>query len=345
MSKNSFRSKIQEQLRRFFAKNFYPVNKRDWYKNKAYLGVNEQEQFTEFLIAQKQTDSPLFGEFDSLNLKRQFIKTGAFELDSVLITPIADIAAGKPGEGLAFVMFQGRNEYYESRFRDMARLAKYTGAAVLGFNPKGFHNSSGHTLKLCDIVDDGIAVIDFLLQKGFSTENIVIFGNSIGSAIGQIVSDHFYHSKQLRFRQINSNSFKTLGAVVANRYHLPFLAGIFSKIMIFAGWEVIPHPDFYKTGPYKFVLRRKNDRTIKQNAEYYSAVNHELDYSNAPLSYRESFQWLNENNQLLYFGQSKKDPHILSLHNFQIKAKDEHGKHLSVFSLINFYLQKSGEVI
>jgi hypothetical protein len=344
-NKNNFSYKIKEQLRRFFAKNFYPAYRRDWYKSKGYLGATEQEQFANFLIAQKQPDALLFGEFDSLNLERQFICSNQFELDSVLITPHTDISASKPGEGLVFVMLQGRSEYYESRFRDMARLAKYTGAAVLGFNPKGFHSSSGHTLQLSDLVDDGIAAISFLLQKGFAAKNIIIFGNSIGAAIGQIVSDYFYHSKQLRFRQINSNSFKSLGAVVANHYHSPFLAGVLSKVMIFAGWETTRHPDFYTTGPYKCVLRRANDKTIKEQVEYYSAVNYKLDYLNVPLGYRKSFKWLNDNNQLLYLGQSKKDPHILSLHNFKIKAQNENGEHLSVFNLVNFYLTASNEFI
>ena len=41
----------------------------------------------------------------------------------------------------------------------MAMMASQTGATVIGFNPKGFHASSGKTKILSDIVDDGIALV------------------------------------------------------------------------------------------------------------------------------------------------------------------------------------------
>lgn len=331
--------KLKEYLQKLFARRLYPVSKRDWYKNKGYMGENSQEKFNNFLLAQTKPNSPLFGEFEFLDITRQFIKSTQFKLDSVIITPNKKISYNKAGYGLIFIMFQGRSEYYESRFRDMARLVKYTGVSVLGFNPKGFHSSSGKTLKISDIVEDGIAVIEFLLKKSFSPNKIILFGNSIGAGISDIVSEHFRNKTKIRFRQINSNSFKSLASVIASKYGLSFLENILSKVMLFAGWEISPSKDFYKTGPYRCFIRRQYDRTILANAEYYKTINYELDYKEAPDNYKQSMQWLYENNQLIYLGKSKEDPHELSLYNFRLKAKDKTGKNLTVFDLITYYLE------
>ena len=74
-------------LRRFFASKFYPTQSTNWYKDHNYLGLNLKEQFADFLSKQSQKGAIYFKEFQSLNLKRQFILSGQHILDSVLIKP------------------------------------------------------------------------------------------------------------------------------------------------------------------------------------------------------------------------------------------------------------------
>ena len=80
-------SMIRNYLRKFFAASFYPTNSDDWYKSKGYNGQDSLEQFSQFLSSQDQEGAVFYDEFKSLNLKRQFIQSGEYKLDSVLLIP------------------------------------------------------------------------------------------------------------------------------------------------------------------------------------------------------------------------------------------------------------------
>lgn len=335
-------------LRKFFAKQFYPTNSRNWYKSKKYKGQNAAELFDNFLSSQKNPQALFYKEFQSLKLTRQYINSGAQTLDSVLIVPNKEISQNKPGEGLYFIMFQGRGEYYESRFRDMALQAKETGASVLGFNPKGMNSSTGNTTKLLDLVDDGIAVVRFLLDSGVKHDKIILQGNSLGAAYQEMVDQHYIKITGNRFRQINSNSFSTISDVLIYRYKpiliLPFIIQLIKKlfdiILKYGDWEISLAPSFYSTGPYRCHLRRKNDRTIMLEAEYHFALDFEKDNKNCPKHYRASHRWLYENSQIFCNDSSKKDPHILGLNSFYIQ-ESETRQIISVYALINYYISQS----
>lgn len=328
---------IYKLVRRFFANIFYPTQSGDWYKIKKYKGVDHKERFADFISCQRSKGSIFYKEIESLQFTRQFIMSGDKKLDSVLVMPDQDIAKNKPGFGLYFIMFQGRLESYEKRFRDMAMQARETGACVLGFNPKGFFCSEGKTNCLSDMVEDGIAVVDFLLQRGVHHNCIILQGNSLGAAVQEMVSEHYIATKGYAFRQINSNSFKNLGVVFAYYSKLPFCENLFSKILRYLGWEFTPGPNFYRTGPYRFHFRRFGDRTIALAAEYHTMIDFQDDNKHCPKNYKETHKWLYEHNQLVYRGSSKKDPHKLSLHFFQVQDK-ESGKYISVYDVINRYL-------
>jgi len=328
-------------MRNVFTRGFYPTKSTNWYKNKGYVGDDAQQQFADFLGKQSIEGSVYFKEFQSLSFTRQYIPSGVYKLDSVLVTPDSNIAKGKPGEGVYFVLFQGRGEYYESRFRDMARQAHKTGANIMAFNPKGFHNSTGKIRTLSDLVDDGIAVIEYLLDKGVDYKNIVLQGNSLGSGVQEMVSEHFRLNHGISFRQINSNSFKNLASIVANHYKAPFLESFFGMLLKRSGWEIAPGLDFYKTSPYRMYLRRKGDRTIMGGAEFHSMVDHEADYESSPEGYKETNKWLNERNRIIYTGKRQKDPHELGLSLFKIDEEEKR----SVFIMINKFLEESKKYI
>ena len=95
-------------LRKVFTRGFYPTKSANWYKNKGYVGDDEQQQFADFLGKQSIEGARYFKEFQSLSFTRQYIPSGIYKLDSVLVTPDSNIAKGKPGEGIYFVLFQSR---------------------------------------------------------------------------------------------------------------------------------------------------------------------------------------------------------------------------------------------
>ena len=336
---------IKEYLKKYFAKSFYPTRITDWYLSKGYLGKNHQESFASFFSAQKIKGAVFYEEFKSLhNITRQFIKSGNHKIDSVIFIPKINDATYRKNN-LCFVFFQGRNEFYESRFRDMAIQARETNARVLGFNHKGWGSSTGNTETILDLVDDGIAVIKYLLNEmNLSPNQIILQGNSLGAGVQEMVCEHYRRLYGFKFRQINSNSFSSLSAVLASNYHILFLEKIIKMILLYAEWEIIPGKDFYQTGIYRCHFRRLNDRTLAREAEYHSKVDIQKDCRSCPKGYSKTNRFLYNNCHIVYNGDSEKDPHLLSLHLFEIAHKKPENKH-SIYSIINLYINQSEKYI
>ncbi len=332
-------------LSKYFTKLIYPTYPGDWYKRKGYNGFSPQELFADFIQKQKITGSIYHKEFQSLKFTRRFIISGNHKIDSVEIKPYTKISKNQPGNGLYILCFFGKGEYYESRFRDMALFAKNTGATIVAFNPKGFHTSTGKTKCLSDIAQDGIAIIDHLLTRSIHPAQIILYGNSLGAVVQELVCRHFKHSRSINFRQINSNSFSTLTAVIMANSKIAFLEKIVSYLMKYAGWEIDYPEDFYKTGIYRCYLTRKGDKIIKPNISFGNKVNMSIDLANAPVGYQETLKWLNERSELIPIISTNKDPHELSLNNLCLETKDKEGTNLTVWDFINKYLEASNRFI
>ncbi|NRB10859.1 MAG: hypothetical protein HRU35_04515 [Rickettsiaceae bacterium] len=330
---------IKRLFKKILKKTIYPTNNTNWYAKKGYVGENDQQIFQSFIKAQRNKSGVFYKAFENLQLRRQFITSREAQLDSVLIKPNNDIAKGKTGQNHFFILFQGRKEPYEKRFRDMAILAKETGASVLGFNPKGFHSSTGKIKNLDDIVNDGIAIVNYLLSQNIHPSKIILLGNSLGAGIQELVCKHFRKEKSYDFKQINSNSFKTIAAVFACNYNMPTLEKTLHKFLLYIGWDFDFEKSYYQTGINRFYLRRKDDRTIYEKAEYKIMVDEIADYNNCPEYYKETNKWLNNHSQLIYTGkETNKDPHIMSLHFFKTVKISEDRKPYSPYDLINRFL-------
>ncbi|MFK7968528.1 MAG: alpha/beta hydrolase family protein [Rickettsiaceae bacterium] len=336
---------LKEILRKNFARLIYPTCSGDWYKRKGYNGTSDQERFNDFIAKQKLPDSIYYEEFQSLELTRKFIDSNGYQIDSVEIKPTKLLSKNKPGEGLYIICFLGKSEYYESRFRDMALFARNTGATIIGFNPKGFNTSTGKTKILFDIVDDGIALIEYLLARNITPKQIVLYGNSLGGAVQELVCKHFRKLKLIDFRQINSNSFCSLAAVLSTNINMPFLESKLMQLMKYSGWEMNYEQSFYKTGVYRCFLVRKGDQVIKTEALFCYRINRSQDIIDAPNEYREILSWLNENSELIPITLSEKDPHELSLNSMCLGIKDRKGCNFTVWYFINQYLEASNKFV
>ena len=348
---------IKNFLQKFFCYHVYQPKSKDWYQEKGYKGKDHHERFADFLAKQKKHSAIFYHEFKGLSLQRQFIPSGEYLLDAIIILPEVDCHSREGGNPAIFqhfldprlrgndmnrlyiIFFHGKSEYYELRFRDMARECRETGATVIGFNPKGMGGSGGRTRVLNDIVQDGIAVINYLLSNNISPDKIILQGNSLGAAAGEMVSQHFIKQNGFGFRQINSNSFKSVGAVIAHYYHLPFLEKILEKIVKYSGWEIEVEKDYYTTGPHRCYLRRFNDRTILPRAQYHSMVDHERDHGRCPDYFKETLAWLNSHNLLIYIGDNTKDSHEMSLHHFKVKPLPDDQDSFTVYQFINRFIK------
>ena len=174
-------------------------------------------------------------------------------------------------------------------------------------------------------------------------KHIILQGNSLGSYVHEMVAQYFESHYSIRFRQINSNSFSTLSAVLAYYYNVPLLEYFLKILLNYTHWEIPPPPglDLFRTGPYKMYLRRQGDQTIKPNAEFHFKVDHNYDYELSPKGYKETHKWLNDRNQIVYSGNIKRDPHELGLYLFHINEKQKR----PVFHMINKFLDKSQDYI
>lgn len=356
---------LKNILSRYFCRKFYPTNNRDWYVSKGYEGADDKAIFSHFIRTQrdkklkndKNIHSKFFDDFQELDLQRIKIQSGSDILDGVIVDHLEADSSDSPtkllpGYGITIIMFQGRSEYYESRFRDMALLAKHTGARILGFNPKGFHSSTGHTRILKDIVDDGVAVVEYLLDQNISPKNIIMLGNSLGGGVQEMVCRRLARDKSISgFRQINSNSFKTLSSVISHRFKAPALENMFCKILSYSGWEIDIDEDFYITGPMRLCLKRVGDKTILPGASYQSKIDKEIDLEyikKHSKDYVKDYEHLSLHSELVHDSSnlkgdnvSKKDPHMLSLNKFISSYKQDY----SVFDIINYYISASNKFI
>lgn len=329
---------IKSVLQKYVASKFYPTRQFNWYKSKNYVGSDDASIFQDFLKKQTQQNAVLYTDFKDLVISREFVKNQNVMLDSVLIVPINNKTENY------IIMFQGRGEYYESKFRDMARLATATGSSVLGFNPRGFNSSYGGSVcSIQDLVNDGVAIVRFLLSKGVKSHNIIMFGNSLGASIQYQVIKYFSNIGIKNFREINSNSFRSLSAVVVCRIKLTdFLKKQIEKIlfniMFWLDWEVKPDNVFYTTGKHRMCLRRYGDKTILPEAEFFSAINPELDNKNCNIEYQDIHRFLNDNNLLVAEDiLSCYDPHNAHLYHF--KSRVTGSLTYSAFALIDIYIK------
>lgn len=346
---------LKKILTHYFCRKIYPTNSSDWYKRKGYKGKNDSELFADFLAKQQQKSAIFYDCFKGLKLKRFKVQSNQEMLDCVSLEPekieddikLLTSSARKYeniryGQGKIFLLFQGKGEYYESRYRDMAMLSHATGAKVIGFNPKGFHSSTGKTTILADIVDDGENIIHYLFAQKYKPQDIIMLGNSLGGGIQEMVCARLQTIGIKGFRQINSNSFNSISAVLARKYRMSFLQSFLSKLLKYAGWEIEVDELFYEVGLNRIHLRRYKDRTILPGAEFHDAIDIEQSITKLPKKFKEEMEWIIRHNQLILDQKSDKDPHDLGLHKFIVRKisednSDFHSK-IGVFDLINKYL-------
>ncbi|MBN4067223.1 alpha/beta fold hydrolase [Simkania negevensis] len=118
-------------------------------------------------------------------------------LDGALIDSVEINHPSMEGVGIEkqkyLVFMPGTGGNYEKSLRTFQKMANDIGANALVFNYRGVGSSKGCALSSKELVMDGDAVIQYLLDKGIQEENILIHGYSLGGAVGAQVAA--YHPK------------------------------------------------------------------------------------------------------------------------------------------------------
>lgn len=170
--------------------------------------------------------------------------------------------------------------------------AAFLHANVVAFNYRGVGQSERKPLAYQDLITDGIAQVQRILDSGVDSKHILLDGRSLGGSVATVVAAHF-HGQGAPMYLWNDRSFSSLTKAVAGKL-LPEAGAlkdmgewVASGILYTSGWFVdVAHiyqslPKEYKG--YMFVAeaseQSKGDGTIAHMASLHSAI--------APLEERE----------------------------------------------------------
>lgn len=140
-------------------------------------------------------------------------------LDTFQITPGKE--AVKPlSERYFIVKFNGNHTLLETEYNKFERDARHTHSTVIGFDYRGVGRTSKLTPPKCfqDLVTDGIAQVQRLLDQGIDSKHITLDGMSLGGAVATLVAYHFHHKKQPVYLWVDrsfSSTSKVAAAMVA----------------------------------------------------------------------------------------------------------------------------------
>lgn len=107
------------------------------------------------------------------------------------------------------INFVGNGMCYEHIIEEMLEDMNDLQANVVGFNLRGVGRSTGKATSSEDLVTDGIAQVQRLLDQGVSSQNITLKGHSLGAGIASLVAHHFHQQGQ-PINVFNSRSFSSI---------------------------------------------------------------------------------------------------------------------------------------
>lgn len=113
----------------------------------------------------------------------------------------------------------GNGASYEGIINEMKRDAKMLQAHVVGFNLRGVGQSTSKAKSKDDLVTDGIAQVQRLLDQGISPQNITLKGHSLGASIATLVTQHF-HQLGKPINLFNSRSFSNITNILVGHMRL-----------------------------------------------------------------------------------------------------------------------------
>lgn len=151
-------------------------------------------------------DQPDTTEFSVENL---FIDThDDAQLDTLILTPNSLLKT--PAEEREYIiMFNGINEFYLDGIKSREYDAKQLNTVVIGFDYRGHRYSKKNPERFSDVVIDGLAQVQRLLDEGVDSKKITLAGDSFGGAVATFVA-HIFHRLAKPVYLWNERSFSSL---------------------------------------------------------------------------------------------------------------------------------------
>jgi pimeloyl-ACP methyl ester carboxylesterase len=114
-----------------------------------------------------------------------------------------------PAQQKYVLNFLGNRKLYEQVLDEMEEDARRLDCNVLGFNLRGGGWSQSSPRSKQDLVTDGIAQVQRLLDQGVNSENIILKGFSLGGGVATAVAKHFL-DHNIKLNLFNDRSFSSL---------------------------------------------------------------------------------------------------------------------------------------
>lgn len=112
------------------------------------------------------------------------------------------------------IYFTGRWQCYERAIEKITDTANDLQTNIVAFNYRGVGKSTGCAYRIKDLVTDGIAQVQRLLDQGIDPEFIVLRGYSLGGAVATKIAEHF-HAQSIMLNVFNERSFSNVMHVIA----------------------------------------------------------------------------------------------------------------------------------
>ncbi len=220
-------------------------------------------------------DLTAFASKNNLSIETGFIFThDKASLETIHITPMSQVK--KPIRDHYFVVkFNGNNMQFADGIQHYSQDAKNLNCSVIGFDYRNVGNSEKEPRQFQDLVTDGIAQVQRLLDIGANPKHITLDGLSLGGAVATMVASHF-HQKGIRVYLWNDRSFSTLPKAAVGLLQIDTtsfsgectqLSGesTTSTVLSSTGWNVdvanayLSIPDEYKG---YMVVAKKSDKSV-----------------------------------------------------------------------------------
>ena len=166
-------------------------------------------------------------------------KDGA-KLASIIIHPQSD-----PQDAMHIVQFNGNGQQFEPLVSEHENLATHLGAVVHAFDYRGVGNSTPKPSKYQQLVEDGIAQVQYLIVSGVPAHRIILCGHSLGGSVATKVAAH-YHKNGSTIALFNGRSFATVtkaacGMLLSDKASSVTKAVVGSSVasvMSMTGWSI-----------------------------------------------------------------------------------------------------------
>ncbi|ARB91688.1 alpha/beta hydrolase [Legionella longbeachae] len=112
-------------------------------------------------------------------------------LDTIELKPKTE-SNSSLGNQHFIIKFNGNGMFYQDVLHDFAYDANKLNVTIIGFNYRGVGNSKKTPETFQDLVTDGIAQVQRLLDSGIDSKKITLDGLSLGGGVATMVASHFH---------------------------------------------------------------------------------------------------------------------------------------------------------